>query len=203
MSVEAMLDAMSKPPLPAAEVVTLDRHVVEKILAELEEASPLRTVVTDLREALAAPKVQLWALFTPGPNEIYAFASKEDAELAAVDLIAVGQRLKAEMIARGESVEFWHEWRAEVIPSPWVPDEHFEEMALEQQDDATSLRAMAVDSAAEIEALKAEVAQLRQHNAESTEALQKPKCDGNHGGLRCADPECWNGGEPLILRGKQ
>ena len=24
------------------------------------------------------------------------------------------------------------------------------------------------------------------------EALQKPKCDGNHGWPRCADPECWN-----------
>lgn len=23
-----------------------------------------------------------------------------------------------------------------------------------------------------------------------------PKCDGNHGGGQCPDPECWNGGEP-------
>jgi hypothetical protein len=22
------------------------------------------------------------------------------------------------------------------------------------------------------------------------------KCDGNHGGPQCGDPECWNGGEP-------
>jgi hypothetical protein len=27
-----------------------------------------------------------------------------------------------------------------------------------------------------------------------TNSLQK--CDGNHGGPQCADPECWNGGEP-------
>lgn len=192
MNVVDMLDAMSKPPLPAPEVVTLDRQVVEKILAELEEASPLRTIVTDLRAALALPKVQLWAMFTPGPNEIYAFASKEDAEQAAADLIAVGQRIRADRIARGESVEFWPEWRAEVIPSPWEPDEHFEEMALEQQQDAKDLRAMAVNSAAEIEALKAEVVQLRQQKTDSTEVPQKPKCDGNHGGPRCADPECWN-----------
>lgn len=26
---------------------------------------------------------------------------------------------------------------------------------------------------------------------------QSPKCDGNHGGPKCADPECWNGGEPV------
>ena len=23
-----------------------------------------------------------------------------------------------------------------------------------------------------------------------------PKCDGDHGGPQCSDPECWNGGEP-------
>lgn len=165
MNVVEMLDAMSRPPAPAPEVVTLDRPVVETILAELEAADPLRAVVTGLRTALAAPRPELWVMFTPGPNETYAFASKEDADQAAADLIAVGQRLKAERIARGESVEFWHEWQAEVVPSPWEPAEHFEEMALEQQEDAKSLRAMAVDSAAEIEALKAEAAQLRQHNA--------------------------------------
>lgn len=26
--------------------------------------------------------------------------------------------------------------------------------------------------------------------------LQRVKCDGDHGGPRCADPECWNGGRP-------
>lgn len=165
MNIVEMLDAMSTPPAPAPEVITLDHLIIETILAELEAADPLRSVVTGLRAALAAPRPELWVMFTPGPNETYAFASKEDAEQAAADLIAVGQRLKADRIARGESVEFWREWRAEVIPSPWEPDEHFEVMALEQQDDAKSLRAMAVDSAAEIEALKAEAAQLRQHNA--------------------------------------
>lgn len=165
MNIVEMLDAMSTPPAPAPEVVTLDRPIIEAILAELEAADPLRAVVTGLRAALAAPRPELWVMFTPGPNETYAFGSKEDADQAAADLIAVGQRLKAEMIARGESVEFWHEWRAEVVLSPWEPAEHFEEMALEKQEDAESLRAMAVDSAAEIEALKKEVARLRQHNA--------------------------------------
>lgn len=166
MNIVEMLDAMSTPPAPAPEVITLDRLIIETILAELEAADPLRSVVTGLRAALAAPRPELWVMFTPGPNETYAFASKEDAEQAAADLIAVGQRLKADRIARGESVEFWHEWRAEVIPSPWEPDEHFEVMALEQQDDAKSLRAMAVDSAAEIEALKAEVAAAVANNAD-------------------------------------
>ena len=166
MNIVEMLDAMSTPPAPAPEVITLDRLIIETILAELEAADPLRAVVTGLRAALAAPRPELWVMFTPGPNETYAFASKEDAEQAAADLIAVGQRLKAEMIARGENVEFWPEWRAEVVPSPYEPAEHFEEMALEQQEDAKSLRAMAVDSAAEIEALKAEVAAAVANNAD-------------------------------------
>lgn len=166
MNIVEMLDAMSTPPAPAPEVITLDRLIIETILAELEAADPLRSVVTGLRAALAAPRPELWVMFTPGPNETYAFASKEDAEQAAADLIAVGQRLKADRIARGESVEFWHEWRAEVVLSPWEPAEHFEEMALEQQEDAENLRAMAVDSAAEIEALKAEVAAAVANNAD-------------------------------------
>ena len=84
MNVVDMLDAMSKPPLPAPEVVTLDRPIIETILAELEAADPLRAVVTGLRAALAAPKVQLWAMFTPGPNEIYAFAVDSAAEIEAL-----------------------------------------------------------------------------------------------------------------------
>lgn len=33
-------------------------------------------------------------------------------------------------------------------------------------------------------------------------AALKVKCDGNHGGPPCADPECWNGGEPAGLVGE-
>ena len=76
MNIVEMLDAMSTPPAPAPEVITLDRHIIETILAELEAADPLRSVVTGLRAALAAPRPELWVMFTPGPNETYAFASK-------------------------------------------------------------------------------------------------------------------------------
>lgn len=47
------------------------------------------------------------------------------------------------MLEQGESVEFWRDWKAEIIPSPWEPDEYFEEMALEQQTEAKRLRALA------------------------------------------------------------
>lgn len=31
----------------------------------------------------------------------------------------------------------------------------------------------------------------------AVQAYFMAKCDGNHGGGQCPDPECWNGGEPL------
>lgn len=31
------------------------------------------------------------------------------------------------------------------------------------------------------------------------EYAPKPKCDGNHGGPRCADPECWNDDQPGVV----
>jgi hypothetical protein len=57
------------------------------------------------------------------------------------------------MLERGESVEFWRDWKAEIIPSPWEPDEHFEEMALEQQAETKRLRALAIENGAQKEEL--------------------------------------------------
>ena len=34
------------------------------------------------------------------------------------------------------------------------------------------------------------------HTATGTPTLAAVKCDGDHGGPMCADPECWNGGVP-------
>lgn len=34
--------------------------------------------------------------------------------------------------------------------------------------------------------------------AEEQAKLRRPKCDGNHGGPRCADPECWNDDETFV-----
>ncbi len=66
--------------------------------------------------------------------------------------------MKAERIARGESVELWSDWVTNVIPSPWEPAEHFEIMAQEWMDDADSLRQHAIQLKTErdelLEALK-------------------------------------------------
>jgi hypothetical protein len=48
--------------------------------------------------------------------------------------------MKAERIARGESVALWNDWVTNVIPSPWEPAEHFEIMAEEWMEDADQLR---------------------------------------------------------------
>ena len=49
------------------------------------------------------------------------------------------------MLEQGESAEFWRDWKAEIIPSPWETGEYFEEMALEQQAEAKRLRALAIE----------------------------------------------------------
>ena len=51
-----------------------------------------------------------------------------------------------------------------------------------------------------IEQLKSLIASLRAELVESysidaSAERSAPKCDGNHGGGQCQDPECWNGGE--------
>lgn len=141
MSIEQMLEVMAAPPLPANEVVTLDRRTVERALNLLEshqdlaQAGPsLCAEVCVIRQALAAPKVELWAMHSVGPGEVYPCLNKEDAERQAQELRDVGHKLKAERIARGESVEHWCDWVVNVIPSPWEPAEHFEIMAEEWQD---------------------------------------------------------------------
>jgi len=133
-NIEQMLQAMTAPPDPAIEVLSLERSTVESILTELEEKDPLRTVVVYLRQRLSEPKVELWAIHSVGPGEVYPCLNREDAERQAQELRDLGHKMKAERIARGESVEMWTDWVTDVIPSPWEPDEHFETMAEEWQD---------------------------------------------------------------------
>ncbi len=137
--IERMMDKLMAPPQPATEVVSLERATLEEILNELEERDAQRPVVIYLRRVLAEPKVELWAMHSIGPCEIYPCLSKEDAEKQAQSLRDTGEKIKAERIAMGESVEMWTDWRAEVIPSPYEPAEHFEIMAEEWQDNYESL----------------------------------------------------------------
>ena len=140
MSIEQMLEQLAAPPAPASEVVALERATVENILAELEEKNPLRLDVAYLRRVLAEPKFELWAIHSVGSGEVYPCLNKEAAEEQAQALRDMGEQMKAERIAKGESVEMWSAWVTNVIPSPWEPSEHFEIMAKEWQDDAENVR---------------------------------------------------------------
>lgn len=145
--IERIIEALTAPPPPAAEVVSLDRGTVERALALLEshpdiaQGGPsLCQEVCSFRQAMAEPKVELWAIHSVGPGEQYPCLNKEDAEQRAQELRELGERMKQERIARGESVEHWQDWVTNVIPSPWEPAEHFEILAEECVEDADQLR---------------------------------------------------------------
>lgn len=137
--IERMMDKLMAPPQPATEVVSLERATLEDILNELEDRDPRRPAVIYLRRVLAEPKVELWAMHSIGPCEIYPALDREHADQMVLELIGLGEQMKADLIAKGESVECWTDWRAEVIPSPYEPAEHFELMAEEWKDNYESL----------------------------------------------------------------
>lgn len=167
--IERIIEAMTAPAPPAAEVVTIDRRIIERSLVLLEShqdiaasGPSLSEEVCTLRQVLAEPKLELWAIHSVGPGEEYPCLNKEDAERRAQDLRDMGQHMKEERIARGESVEHWPAWATNVIPSPWEPAEHFEIMAEECMEDADSLRQYANELTIERDQLKAENVRLRE-----------------------------------------
>lgn len=152
--IERIIEAMTAAPGPATEVVTLERATVEQILSEMEEKDPLRAAVVYLRRVLAEPKLELWAMHSIGPGEVYACLSKEDAEQAAQNLRDAGVKWKESKRARGENVELWTEWASEVIPSPWEPAEHFEILAEQEKDETERLLVLATSLTEEKENLR-------------------------------------------------
>ncbi|WP_147282644.1 hypothetical protein [Pseudomonas jessenii] len=141
--------------------MSLDRGTVERALALLEshpdiaQGGPsLCQEVCAFRQAMAEPKVELWAMHSVGPGEVYACLSKEEAEQAAQSLRDAGVKWKESKVARGENVEFWTEWVSEVIPSPWEPAEHFEILAEQEKDEAERLRVLATSLTEEKENLR-------------------------------------------------
>ncbi|WP_085703877.1 hypothetical protein [Pseudomonas sp. B15(2017)] len=156
--IERIIEAMTAAPGPATEVVTLERATVEQILSEMEEKDPLRAAVVYLRRVLAEPKLELWAIHSVGPGDVSPCVNKEDAAQRAKELREIGETLKAERIARGESVEHWSDWVTNVIPSPWEPAEHFELLAEDEKDEAERLRLLVDSLTAEKESLRKAIA---------------------------------------------
>jgi hypothetical protein len=138
-----MLEAMAAAPMPALEVVSLGRTYVENILRELEDARAKEggSLIADpgqsirvLRDALAEPKVELWAVHSVGPGEVVPCLSKDDAEQQA-------QELRDWAVKAGEGKEHWPELVVNVVPSPWEPTEHFELIAEAWKEHYEELRA--------------------------------------------------------------
>ncbi len=169
--IEQMLEALAAPPAPAVEVVTLERATVEGILTEMEEKDAQRPAVIYLRSVLAEPKLELWAIHSVGPGEVYPCLTKEDAERQASELRECGEKMKAERIAKGESVEMWTDWVTNVIPSPWEPAEHFEVMAEEWQDNHAALSHLHKDLQGAHNAALAREAALQQRLNEADQRI--------------------------------
>lgn len=145
---QQIINAMTAPPDPAIEVLTLDRTVVVEALAELEEKEPLRPIVTYLRRALAEPAIALWAMHSVGPGEVHACLSKDDAEHQAQAVRdACADAAKRNNWDMGPIT-------IDVVPSPWEPAQHFEECAIEWKAEADRLRALAIKLTAETEDLR-------------------------------------------------
>lgn len=157
LTIEEQIAILTAPPAPAPEVVTLPRALADQSLTALEQSGASVCDILDLRGILAEPTLQLWAIHSPGPGEEYPCMDREDAERRAKEIRDCGDQMKAERIARGESVEMWNDWIANVIPSPWEPAEHFEIMAQEWMDDAEHLRQRAIKLTAERDELLADL----------------------------------------------
>lgn len=182
LTIEEQIAILTAPSAPAIEVVSIPRVLAEQSLAALEQTGACSSNILSLRGILAEPALQLWAIHSVGPGEEYPCMDREDAERRAKELRECGDQMKAERIARGESVEMWSDWITNVIPSPWEPAEHFEIMAQEWMDDADSLRQHVIGLTAERDELRADLqeaaATLRRyeqlHRAKGTaESIEK------------------------------
>lgn len=124
---DRIIQFLTEPPAPAAEVVTLERAVAETIVRHLEDTGALVEPARLLNAALVEPKAELWAIHSVGPGEVFPALSREQAEQEAQelrDVIKVGMGIDVEI---------------NVIPSPFEPAEHFEILAEEtaqHRDDA-------------------------------------------------------------------
>ncbi|WP_447593619.1 hypothetical protein [Aquipseudomonas campi] len=127
---------MGKTPEPCEPFVEVSSKVLARLLDVVEFGDQLERVEKDnllssLKELLALEQPELWATHSPGPGEIHPCMTKEHAEREAKATIEVCEKMKADRIARGQSVEFWPKVVVDVIPSPFTPTEHFKLLAAE------------------------------------------------------------------------
>lgn len=76
-------------------------------------------------------------------------------------------------------------------------DRELFKQALDSLDEAQTYAGSETWSPSMTPQCKTVAEKIRARLAEPEQAPVRVKCDGNHGGPMCADPECWNGGEPV------
>ena len=123
-------------PEPCEPIIEITRQAVTKLLDVVEFGDQLERVEKDrlvafVKDLLAEEQPELWATYSPGPGEVHPCLTKEHAEREAKATLEVCEKMKADRIARGQSVEFWPKIVVDVIPSPFTPLEHFELLAKE------------------------------------------------------------------------
>ena len=128
-------------PAPCEPTVEIPKATLTRLLDVVEFGDQLERVERDrllnyCREVLALEQPELWATWSPGPNELFAWASKEDAQ-QHVDTI---KKLVADRFP-GVPISI------DVIPSPYSPLEHFENLAEMQHERIQELEAGADDEA--------------------------------------------------------
>ena len=167
MNTDQIMDAMFAPPTPANEVVPLDRATVEAILTELEAKDPNRGIVVGLRLKLSAPKVELWAMHSPGPGLLHPMLSREEAEAQA--------KATADRCAEIGQEQGWNldPVTINVVPSPWEPTEHFQLAATERQEETDRMRELAIGRGEELAATKVALDAAEQRNAALVKAMER------------------------------
>lgn len=121
-------------PKPCEPIIEITRQAVTKLLDVVEFGDQLERVEKDrlvafVKELLAEPQPELWAMHSVGPNEVHPMISKEEAEKQAASLIALCKDRFPEIPIT-----------VNVIPSPYSPFEHFEILAEELTEQVASLR---------------------------------------------------------------
>lgn len=121
----------------APEVLEINRATLEALRSELGKAAPASALIGDLDTALAAPKVELWAVVGPVPGEVWPALDRDHAVFVAQDMARRAQEVLAK---EGIAFDVQHH----VVPSPWSPAEHFEVLAHQMVAEAENFRQAAI-----------------------------------------------------------
>lgn len=107
-----------------------------------------------------------WSQGTMGPDDFVPFDMQDDRIEEVVDAVIAA------------------------LPNPQASDVVLQRLS-ERIDNIVSLAKVRFPDVATLESAWEAIASDR-NRLEAQLAQQAAKCDGNHGGPRCADPECWN-----------